>query len=119
MNVISDDGKADMNFSARVSKGWRPTPSFDSFDDVSEFFRKGDCGFSTSLGGSELEGLQLKTLKWQMTPLEIESQHSAFYANLLKFPASSVEFDCGLLMRGIPHEWHELTGKPIRKVPLA
>jgi len=89
----------------------RHTPSFGSFDEVSNFFRKGDCGFSCSLRG-ELEGLQLKTLKWEMTPLEIESQHSAFYSDSQRFPAGSLEFDCGLLMRGIQHEWHELTEIP-------
>jgi hypothetical protein len=112
MDVTSDDGKADVHFSARVSKEWRPTPSFSSFDEVSEFFRKGDCGFSCSLSGNELEGLQLKTLKWEMAPLEIESQHSAFYSDSLRFPTGSLDFDCGLLMRGIPHEWHQLADIP-------
>jgi hypothetical protein len=112
MDVASEDGETDVHFSARVSKEWRPTPGFDSFDDVSEFFRKGDCGFSCSLRGNELEGLQLKTLKWEMSPLEIESQHSAFYSNSQRFPAGSLDFDCGLLMRGIPHEWHQLTDIP-------
>jgi hypothetical protein len=112
MEVTSDDGQADVHFSARISKEWRNTPSFDSFDEVSEFFRKGDCGFSCSLRGDELEGLQLKTLAWQMTPLEIESQHSAFYSDSQRFPAGSLDFDCALLMRGIPHEWRQLTDIP-------
>jgi hypothetical protein len=112
MNVTSQDGETDVHFSAHVSKEWQPTPSFGSFDELSEFFRKGDCGFSCSRSGNELEGLQLKTLKWEMTPLEIESQHSAFYSDLQRFPAGSVDFDCGLLMRGIPHEWHQLTDIP-------
>jgi hypothetical protein len=112
MNVTSDDGKADVRFSAHASGEWRQTPSFGSFDEVSEFFRKGDCGFSRSLRGDELEGLQLKMLKWEMVPVEIESQHSAFYSDQKRFPAGSVEFDCGLLMRGLPHEWHELTDIP-------
>jgi uncharacterized protein YqjF (DUF2071 family) len=63
MDVTSDDGRADVRFSARVSHEWRQTPSFSSFGEVSEFFRKGDCGFSCSLRGDELEGLQLKMLK--------------------------------------------------------
>ena len=74
--------------------------SFGSFDEVSEFFRKGDCGFSCSLRGDELEGLQLKTLKWEMVPMEVESQRCAFYSDSQRFPAGSLDFDCGLLMRG-------------------
>lgn len=112
MDVSSDDGKADVHFSAHVSEEWRHTPSFGSFDDVSEFFRKGDCGFSCSLRGDELEGLQLKMLKWEIVPMEIESQHCAFYADSQRFPAGSLNFDCGLLMRGLPHEWHQLTDHP-------
>jgi hypothetical protein len=112
MDVTSDDSKTDVHFSARVSGEWRPTPSFGTFDEVSEFFRKGDCGFSCSLRGDELEGLQLKMLKWDMVPMEIESQHSAFFSDVKRFPAGSIEFDCGLLMRGLPHEWHQLTDIP-------
>jgi hypothetical protein len=112
MDVTSYDGKADVRFSAHVLGEWRQTPNFGSFDEASEFFRKGDCGFSCSLRGDKLEGLQLKMLKWEMAPMEIESQHCAFYSDLQRFPAGSVEFDCGLLMRGLPHEWHQLTDIP-------
>ena len=112
MDVTTGDGKADVHFSARVSADWRQTPSFASFDEVSEFFRKGDCGFSCSLRGDELEGLQLRALKWEMAPMEIESQHCAFYSDPQRFPSGSLEFDCGLLMRGLPHEWHQLTDIP-------
>ena len=63
MNLTGNDGKADVRFSAHVLGEWRHTPSFSSFDEVSEFFRKGDYGFSCSLRGDELEGLQLRMLK--------------------------------------------------------
>lgn len=112
MTVATHDGKADVSFSARVSVEWRQTPTFDSFDEVSEFFRKGDCGFSCSLRGNELEGLQLKTLTWSMAPMEVESQRCAFYSDSDRFPAGSIELDCGLLMRGLPHEWHQLADIP-------
>jgi hypothetical protein len=112
MDVTTDDGEADVHFSARISGEWRHTPSFGSFDEVSEFFRKGDCGLSCSLSGDELEGLQLKMLKWEMVPIEIESQQCAFYADPQRFPSGSIAFDCGLLMRGLPHEWHQLRDIP-------
>ena len=112
MDVTTEEGKADVHFSARISGEWRHTPSFRSFDEVSEFFRKGDCGFSCSLRGAELEGLQLKMLSWEMVPMEVESQHCAFYSDSQRFPAGSLTFDCGLLMRGLPHEWHQLSDIP-------
>jgi hypothetical protein len=64
------------------------------------------------LRGHQLEGLQLRTLKWEMVPMEIESQQCAFYRDSQSFPEGSIDFDCGLLMRGLPHEWHKLTDIP-------
>jgi hypothetical protein len=44
--------------------------------------------------------------------MEIESQHSAFYSDPIRFPAGSIKFDSAQLMRGLPHEWHQLTDIP-------
>lgn len=112
MAVTTKGGEADVSFSAKVSGEWHGSPSFPTFAEVSEFFRKGDCGFSCALRGDELEGLQLKTLKWSMLPMEVESQCCTFYSDPQRFPATSIEFDCGLLMRGLPHEWHQLNDVP-------
>jgi uncharacterized protein YqjF (DUF2071 family) len=112
MDVVNDDGEENVSFSARVLSEWRPTPAFETFEEASEFFRKGDCGFSCTLRGDELEGMQLKMLEWAMIPMHVESQHCAFYSDSKRFPAGSIEFDCGLLMRGLPHEWHQLADIP-------
>ena len=93
MDVISDDGQSDVHFSAYASEEWQPTPGFNSFNEVSDFFRKGDCGFLVlALRGDELEGLQLKTLKWNMVPMQVESHALACFIPTLQ---RSLEFDCG------------------------
>lgn len=112
MNVRSDDGQTDIVFSASYVRNWQPTPAFTNFDEVSAFFRQGDCGFSCSLRGDKLEGMQLRMLRWEMTPLEVQLKREAFYFDASRFPTGSVEFDCGLAMRGLPHEWHELEDVP-------
>jgi hypothetical protein len=112
MDVTNTTGESNVSFSARVCGAWRRSPSFDTFDEASDFFRKGDCGFSCSMRGDKLEGLQLKMLTWAMVPMEVESHHCAFFADSVRFPRGSIEFDCGLLMRGLPHEWHQLTDIP-------
>jgi len=112
MNVKSLDSETDVNFSADHSRTWQPSSSFASLDDASQFFQQGDCGFSCSLKGDSLEGMQLKTLKWVLEPLAVRLNKIAFYFNASRFPLGSVEFDCGLIMRAVPHEWHE-----IREVP--
>jgi uncharacterized protein YqjF (DUF2071 family) len=112
MDVRSDDGKTDIAFSANYLPSWQPTPAFATFEEVSGFFRQGDCGFSCSLRGDKLEGIQLRMLRWEMTPLDVQLKRAAFYFDTSRFPSGSVEFDCGLAMRGLPHEWHELEDVP-------
>jgi len=51
-------------------------------------------------------------LRWEMTPLDVQLKRAAFYFDTSRFPEGSVEFDCGLAMRGLPHEWHELEDVP-------
>ena len=98
---------ADVSFEAKPSAFQRGA-LFETFEDLSGFFQKGDCGFSCALGG-ELEGMQLKTLRWQMSPLNVRTVRASFFEDTARFPRGSVVFDCGVLMRDIPHEWHELS----------
>jgi uncharacterized protein DUF2071 len=112
MTIKTGRSEADVDFSAKLSSEWSSTSAFQNFRDASEFFRKGDCGFSCSMNGENLEGLQLKTVAWDMTALRVNNVRSAFFEDESRFPHGSVTFDCGLVMRGISHEWHELQDIP-------
>jgi len=112
MNVRTDHEEADVRFEASHATRWESASVFPSFDDAVEFFRRGDCGFSCSLWEGRLEGLRLKTLRWEMSALRVKSLYSAFFQDVRRFPPDSITFDCGLLMRGIPHEWHEISQVP-------
>jgi uncharacterized protein YqjF (DUF2071 family) len=112
MDVSTERGEADVALRVRTVADWRPTPLFATFDAVVEFFRRGDCGFSCSLHGDRLEGMQLHTLAWKMEPLAVDDVGAAFYADGARFPAGSAVLDGAVLMRGIPHEWHELADVP-------
>jgi hypothetical protein len=112
MDVSTERGEADVALRARAAAAWRPTTLFPAFDDVVEFFRRGDCGFSCSLRRDRLEGMRLKTLVWKMEPLAVDEVRAAFYADTARFPAGSAVLDGAVLMRGIPHEWHELADVP-------
>ena len=52
--------------------------------------------------------MRLRVLHWKAMPLKLDSLHSAFFEDAVQFPPGSAVFDSALLMRGIPHEWHEL-----------
>lgn len=112
MTVLTKHHETDVSFVAKPTSGWKATPAFATFGDASDFLRRGDCGFSCALNGERLEGMRLRTLRWLMTPLAASEVSSAFYENEEKFPRGSVEFDSALLMRGVPHEWHELSDVP-------
>ncbi|HEY6968855.1 MAG TPA: DUF2071 domain-containing protein [Candidatus Angelobacter sp.] len=112
MEVKSCDGNTDVCFAASSLAKWQNTSVFHTFEDVSEFFRQGDCGFSSALNGDSIEGMQLKTLQWSLTPLAVQLKTSSFYFDPSRFPAASIEFDCGLIMRRVSHEWHEIKETP-------
>jgi hypothetical protein len=112
MDMRTERGEADVTLRVRATAEWRPTPLFPTFDAVAGFFRRGDCGFSCSLNQDRLEGMRLKTLVWKMEPLAVDDVRAAFYADTMRFPAGSAVLDCAVLMRGIPHEWHELGDVP-------
>lgn len=112
MDVRTEHGQADVALRVRAADTWRPTALFPTFDAVAEFFRRGDCGFSCSLREDRLEGMRLKTLVWKMDPLAVDDVRAAFYADTTRFPAGSAVLDGAVLMRGIPHEWHELADVP-------
>lgn len=110
--VRSEDHEADVDLDVRVADEWQPTKLFPTFDEVTRFFERGDCGFSCSLRGNRLEGLRLRSLQWQMAPLSVEKVESAFYGDPLRFPPGTKALDGAVLMRGVPHEWHGLNEIP-------
>ena len=112
MDVQNADGNSDVSFSAKYSNMWRPRSVFPTLKEASEFFRQGDCGFSCSLQGNSVEGMQLRTFTWSPVMLEVELRKCSFYFDTLRFPHGSVEFDCGMMLRGVPHEWHEIVDVP-------
>ncbi len=45
-----------------------------------------------------------------MRVLNIEQVKSSFFADTSHFPEGSAQFDHALIMRDIPHEWHQAAG---------
>lgn len=112
IDVYSADGRADIGVKTEPISQFTPTRLFQSAEEMSEFFRNGDCGFSCSLHGGKLEGMRLKTLEWKVSMRNIVSARSAVFDDPEIFPKGSIGLDCALLMRNVPHEWHELKNVP-------
>jgi hypothetical protein len=83
-----------------------PRCGFRDLAEASAFFEAGSLGYSTAKKDDRLEGMRLKIAAWKIAPLEVEHLYSSFFGDHKKFPSDSIFFDCALIMRDIPHEWH-------------
>lgn len=103
----SDDGEVRIEVRGHAAETLPKSSCFDSLAEISAFFEVGSVGYSVTASGKRLDGLRLATSRWQVEPLEIDHQFSSYFADPLRFPPGSVEFDCALVMRDIEHEWHK------------
>ena len=106
LKVGSDDGSADVWLRARPATQLPSSSCFRSLADVSDFFAAGSLGYSVTRDGTHLDGLKLRTDVWHVEPLDVDWVVSSYYADRARFPSGSVEYDCTLVMRDLPHEWH-------------
>lgn len=104
-DVVSDDGGGDVHLAARWTDRWPGSRVFDSLDAASEYFRSAPCGYSPAPDGARLSGSRIEIPAWHVEPLEVSDVGSAFYD---WFPSGSVVFDHALIMRNVPHTWHEV-----------
>ena len=82
------------------------TSVFKSAEEASNFFAAGSLGFSPAHTANEYEGLELRTLDWELIPLVIDQLESSFFDDSAVFPPDTVQFDSAFLMQQIRHEWH-------------
>jgi len=78
---------------------------FSSLAESSRFFEGGCLGYSTTKDSCRLDGVELTTLRWQVSAFSVEHVEASYFAATARFPEGSVEFDHALIMRDIPHEW--------------
>jgi len=102
----SADKECSVEVEATIAETLPTTSIFVSLAEASRFFENGCTGYSVTSDPERLDGIVLKTEKWVMNPLSVSRVHSDYFANETRFPAGSIHFDHGLIMRDIPHEWH-------------
>ena len=106
-SMRSRDGDVAVELRGSECEALPSSSCFPSLAECSKFFERGSLGYSATRGGTRLDGLRLETSYWQVATLNVEHVHSSFFHDLSIFPAGSVEFDHTLIMRDIPHEWHQ------------
>ena len=108
LSMCSKDDGVSVEVRARNAAALPPSSLFKSLEEVSNFFEAGSVGYSVTRDEGRLDGIKLKTQTWKVSALAVEQVRSSVFADEAHYPPGSVEFDCGLLMRDIEHEWqHE------------
>jgi hypothetical protein len=105
LKMETDDGGADVWLRAQSATRLPSSSCFGSLEEASAFFAGGSVGYSATRDGKRLDGLLLRTHAWHVEPLDVTWVVSSYYADRARFPAGSVEYDCTLVMRDLPHEW--------------
>jgi len=103
--VASDDGVVQIGVDARVASRLPAGSVFRSLEEASAFFEGGSVGYSDTRAGV-LDGIELRTARWAISPLEVREVSSSIFFDPARFPEGSLEFDSAFLMRHIDHEWH-------------
>jgi Uncharacterized conserved protein (COG2071) len=88
---------------------------FGSLAEASEFFAAGALGYSATSQLGIYDGLELRTLDWNIEPLAVGNVVSSLFEDPQSYPVGSATFDSAFLMRNIEHEWHGR--KPLCSTP--
>lgn len=80
---------------------------FRSLEEASAFFRAGSLGYSPARQAGIYEGMELRSVDWNMQPLDVPTIRSSFFADEAAFPRGSAVLDSAFLMRNIAHQWHD------------
>jgi len=106
-SMESHDGEVRVKVVGDETESLPSSSCFASLAEASSFFEGGSLGYSITRGGNRMDGLLLRTHAWRVNALAVTSVDSSFFSNPESFPQGSIEFDHGLIMRDLPHEWHQ------------
>jgi hypothetical protein len=106
-SMKSSDGEVSVKVIGLESELLPSSSCFSCLSDASSFFEGGSIGYSVTQEPNRLDGLQLRTLEWRVKALTTEKVQSSFFDDQTRFPEGAIEFDHALIMRNVPHEWHQ------------
>ncbi len=101
--AFKSDDDTTLSIKAQETQTWPADSIFENLSCASAFFQNGALGYSP--GGSNFQGIELKTNDWKVHQLAVVDVQSSFFENEKVFPKGSVKFDNALLMKNIEHEW--------------
>jgi hypothetical protein len=93
----------EISINAKETLTFNENSIFENLENASDFFEKGDLGYSPNK--EKFEGMKLNAYNWKVKPLEVLDVKSSFFEDESIFPKGSIKFDNALLMKSIEHEW--------------
>lgn len=108
LHIHSRDDGLRVEVKGHDSDEWPATSCFGSLAESSEFFHGGSLGYSVTSDPCRLDGLELQTDAWCVRSFAVDQVSSSYFEDTALFPTGSVIFDHALIMRDIPHEWHQV-----------
>jgi hypothetical protein len=108
---VAFEGDESVEVHARLATEVVGSELFADRDAASRFFERGDVGYSPTRGGG-FDGLRLETTGWRVEPVHVDTVRSSYFDDELRFPPGTATFDCALLMRDVPVQWHPLGQLP-------
>jgi hypothetical protein len=119
LHMLSSDGLVEIDVFEHEAERLPDTSVFSSVGDASAFFESGGIGYSVTASGRRLDGVVLKTDSWNVAPFAIERAHLTYFDDCQKFPAGSIQFDCALVIRNVPHQWESAADLELCRKPVA
>jgi hypothetical protein len=105
IRVTSQDGLADVEVHAHLSKDPMAGSVFATIEEASTFFRSAPVGYAATPCDGEYDGVELGTDGWNLEPLHVERVTSSFFDDPARFPSKTATLDSAFLMSQITTRW--------------
>ena len=106
ISLAAANGQHDASVSVRTAEAL-DSRLFASLDDVSTFFRDASVGWSANRD-RPLEGVELASRRWMMTPVRLQHLRSGYFDDTHRFPPGSIQVDSAVIMHDLPVSWRSV-----------
>jgi hypothetical protein len=103
--IALDAPDSQLEVDIEAGRPWK-SDLFPTFEQASDFYRRGPVGWSPRLGGAGVEALELVSQNWTAEPGFVHAARSSFFDSL---PTGSAVLDSAVVMRDLPLVWETPT----------
>ena len=112
--ITLDAADSQLEVDVEAGHPWK-SDLFPTFEDASEFYRRGPVGWSPRLDGNGVEALELVSQNWAGEPGFVHSARSSFSST--RFRRARPCSDSAVVMRDLPLVWETPTVEFCESVP--